>query len=205
MELQNIVNNFLVKLGINTPVVTVKITKNPKIIAAAKMGGRLGNIAVGEIIVNRNWIDKFLSPELEHILAHELIHINENHLLTEATFKLVGTMIDNLIKDNLVGLVVKNFIQLIDLRNYKQYGKLSFKASITKEQEIDAEIKAILLTRNKTSAISCLKKMVNYDLNQPSHVWETLGIELPVMTIRERIDEINKRISNYEKQGYIFK
>lgn len=81
---------------------------------------------------------------------------------------------------------------------------------MAKEQEINADIWSILATGNKTDAINCLTKLVNNDLNQWSHKWEIfealgLNVELPVMTMRQRIGSIQAVLSNFETQGYKFK
>ena len=66
---------------------------------------------------------------------------------------------------------------------------------IAKEQEIAADVRAISLTGNENAAISCLTKLVNGNLNDYSHTWEALGVKMPVMTMKERIQEIQRRLS----------
>lgn len=65
-------------------------------------------------------------------------------------------------------------------------------------------MEAICLTRNKTSAFNCLKKLVDNDLRKGSHEWEALGTKWKVMTMRERIDEVRERIEKFEKAGWSF-
>ena len=58
---------------------------------------------------------------------------------------------------------------------------------LTRRQELDADVQAILLTGNKTAAISCLTKLVKGNLDEYSLEWEALGMKMPAMTVRERI------------------
>jgi hypothetical protein len=81
-------------------------------------------------------------------------------------------------------------------------GTLPPEASISKAQEIGADVQAICLTRNLPAAISTLAKLVNSDLEQPSHSWEYLGINLPIMTMRERINEIQRSIQKLNTYGF---
>jgi hypothetical protein len=39
-------------------------------------------------------------------------------------------------------------------------------------------------------AISCLSKLVNHDLSQPSHKWESYGEDQTIMTMQERINHL---------------
>jgi hypothetical protein len=74
-------------------------------------------------------------------------------------------------------------------------------SAITKEQEIAADIRAISLTGNENAAISCLTKLVNGNLNDYSHTWEALGVKMPVMTMKERIQEIHRTVSSLCQYG----
>lgn len=69
---------------------------------------------------------------------------------------------------------------------------------------MQADIWAIFLTGNKAAAITCLKKLVNNNLDAYSHLWEAFDLKLPIMTMRERIDELRKMLSYYEQQGHKF-
>ena len=62
-----------------------------------------------------------------------------------------------------------------------------------------------VLTRNKTAAINCLTKLVKGDLTNPSHTWEALGMKLPIMTMQERINEIQNQIQRLEAYGCTFR
>ena len=72
-------------------------------------------------------------------------------------------------------------------------------SALTKEHELDADIQTVLFTRNKTAAINCLTKLVNGNLESISHEWEALGVKMPVMTMRERIEEIERRINDISR------
>jgi len=47
---------------------------------------------------------------------------------------------------------------------------------------------------------------VNYKLDEASHKWEALGVKLPVMTMRQRLTEIQRIAGEYETRfGYVFR
>jgi len=202
IELQNIVNEFFFKLGNSSTRVSVEITNDPKIIAGAR-GLKLFNIPIGQIYVSKALLKKLSMDELKFVLAHEVVHIDQSHLPVTILFKLPKEIIDELGKEEPVALGLSIIWDLVKLWIHFQ-GGLPPKAAITKQQELQADIWAIFLTGNKTAAITCLKKLVNNDLNAPSHLWEVFDVKLPVMTMRERIQEILRTISQYESQGYTF-
>ncbi|MGB8216244.1 MAG: M48 family metalloprotease [Candidatus Methanoperedens sp.] len=201
-QLKGIVDIFLSRLSIKTSLVLVKITDDSNISVGGARGltmwrlPMLGNTAIGEIFLNREWLDRLSQSELEYVLSHEVAHIYYSHVFTTTTIQLVKTIINKLANEksdvaNLVkGLsILKN---LIDLWVFRMHRQLPFEVALRKEQEIAADALAIkYLTKNKMAAISFLRRYVNDDLTRSSHIWEVLDIELPVMTMQERINEIN--------------
>jgi len=203
-RLQMIVNEFFFKLGNNRVLVSVEKTADTKIIAGAR-GMKLLNNPIGKIYVNGANVDarKLSDDELRFVLAHEVVHIDQNHLPIAILFELPEELLDAWGKNHPVASAASRLWDLINLWRYKQ-GNLPPKAVITKQQELQADVWAVFLSNNKTSAITCLKKLVNGDLSQFSHTWEALDIELPIMTMCERIDALSQTISFYESQGYRF-
>ena len=56
-------------------------------------------------------------------------------------------------------------------------------------------VKLILGQKNLPVAIECLKKLANYNLDSLSHDWKLFNIPIPIMTMKQRVDELQKRIS----------
>jgi Zn-dependent protease with chaperone function len=141
----------------------------------------------GVIHINENYlqINQFTDSEIKFILAHEFTHIYKSHYVA----RILGYYLEQFAKGE-----NNKYYYLIEL--LKWYFKPG--AILIKEQEYDADYEAVQLTADKNSAISCLKKLVKYDLNAPSHSWELLGFYIPAMTMGERITELYTRI----KKGY---
>jgi hypothetical protein len=55
------------------------------------------------------------------------------------------------------------------------------------------EIAVRFVTGDLNAAISCLRKLSGGKPNAPSHNWELWGIQLPAMTLQERIAELRSR------------
>jgi len=160
-------------------------------------------VPVGQILVSDSLIRKLSENELKFVLAHEVVHIDQSHLPVKILLELPKKIIDELGKISPLAFhfsILWDIIKLV----FRFFGGLPPEAAITKQQELQADIWAIYLTRDKTAAINCLKKLVNNDLDEPSHLWEVFNVKLPIMTMRERIDLILKTLSWYEKQGYSF-
>ena len=49
------------------------------------------------------------------------------------------------------------------------------------------------ITKDRDSAIECLKHLCNNDLQRESHIWDISQISYPVMTMGERIEELKAR------------
>ncbi|WP_287588231.1 M48 family metalloprotease [Candidatus Borrarchaeum sp.] len=203
--MKNIVDYFFTQLRNDKNLVYIKIVDNPKILARAI--GIKHLIPWGIIQINRKLFDYYrLSPdELYFLLAHEVFHIDQNHLISSSGInKVLRNIIRELGKVEKIAKIFSIFFDTLDLWNYSR-GILPRDALKIKQQELEADIWAIWVTNNKTAAISCLTKLVNYDLTQPSHSWESSDIELPIMTMGQRIMEIEVRASALENQGYKFK
>lgn len=171
---------------------------------ARARGLKLFSIPLGQIEISKLLVNTLSTDELNFVLAHEIFHIDQNHLPIEILVKLPRRIIETLGKEDIVAANLSTIWDFIKIWIYSQ-GSLPPEAAITKQQELQADIGAIWLTNNKTAAIQCLSKLVNNDLSQPSHLWEILDVTLPIMTMHERIREIMNIISAYENQGYRFK
>lgn len=202
--LENTLRDFFSMLGNSTTKVRVEITPNQKMEAYTN-GIKLFNTPTGKICIDVGLLMKLSEDELRFVLGHEVYHIDQNDLLKTVLFNLPKNLIDEIAKTNSNAKYISIFVDGINYWNYL-HGGLPPLVKMAKEQEINADIWAILSTGNKTAAINCLKKMVNNDLNQWSHTWEVfkaldLNVELPVMTMQQRIDSIQEVLSYHETRG----
>jgi len=196
-EMQIEVNQFLESLNVDMRVIIVTNCRDD---IAKAIGLYINdtipvvnlkvNVAFGNVSVNKDYLNRTLTyDEQKFMLAHETSHIYLNHVVPRAIDGFIGELIRNCKSDVHAFLKgVKVFLYLLNIPPPL--------TAITKEQEIAADIRAISLTGNETAAISCLTKLVNGDLNDYSHTWETLGVKMPVMTMKERIHEIQPRLSS---------
>jgi Zn-dependent protease with chaperone function len=206
--LENTTKEFFSMLGNSTTSVQVEITSNQKMEAYTN-GIKLFNNPTGKICIDNGLLMKLSYDEQRFVLGHEVYHIDQNDLLKTVLFNLPKNLIDEIANTNSTAKSISIFVDCINYWNYL-HGGLPPLVKMAKEQEINADIWAILATGNKTAAIECLKKLVNYDLNQRSHKWEVfkslgLNVELPVMSMQQRIDSIQAALSYYETKGYRFK
>lgn len=68
--------------------------------------------------------------------------------------------------------------------------------AILMNQEYEADLGAFQITLDLNSAITCLTKLVGGHLELPSHIWELRDIEIPAMTMSQRISELKQRIAS---------
>jgi Zn-dependent protease with chaperone function len=200
--LQARVDSFFRALGVQEHGVKVEIVSGKSLPAVAR-GVNLWNYPFGQILIHTN-LTAFSKDELDFILAHELMHIFYNHLPISVLASLPQSMIDALVKVNSDALWLKlviDFLKLLPLFS----GSLPPEVSLTKDQEIQADVFSICLTGNRTAALEALKKLVDSRLDEASHKWEAFGVELPVMTMKQRLAEIQRITSEYEKLGYKFR
>ena len=55
------------------------------------------------------------------------------------------------------------------------------------------------ITHDLQSGISCLTKLSGGNLNNPSHTWELFDIQIPAMTLGQRIEALRKYYRAYPK------
>jgi hypothetical protein len=148
------------------------------------------NVVFGNVSVNKDYLNKTLTyDEQKFILAHETSHVYLNHVVPRASDGFIDALIRNCKSDTHALLNgAKAFFYLFNI-------PLPLSV-IAKEQEIAADVRAISLTGNENAAISCLTKLVNGNLDDTSHTWEALGVKMPVMTMKERIQEIQRGLSS---------
>ena len=202
-ELQNIIDDMFKRLGNQRSFVNVKILDKSEILAGA-IGLKLPNFPpIGEIFISEELINLLSSKELEFVLAHEVMHIELNHIPLKILTQLPKEMLKTWEKESKILQTLRIGIDSFKVLIYSLTRSIPPEAVITRDQEIQADIYAIMyLTRDKKAAISCLKKLVNNDLNRPSHLWEALDVKFPTMTMKERIEYIEQTFATWDNTLY---
>jgi hypothetical protein len=196
-EMQIEVNQFLESLNVD---MRVTIVTNCRDEIAKAIGLYINgtipvvnlkvNVAFGNVSVNKDYLNRTLTyDEQRFMLAHETSHIYLNHVVPRAIDGFIDELIRNCKSD------VHAFLKGVQVFLYLLNIPLPLSV-IAKEQEIAADVRAISLTGNENAAINCLTKLVNGNLDDYSHTWEALGVKMPVMTMKERIQEIQRRLSS---------
>jgi hypothetical protein len=86
----------------------------------------------------------------------------------------------------------KGFLALLSPNN------LPPNAEDLKNNEYEADLIALnYITGDLRSAISCLQKLSHGDLNSPSHIWELFNLDLPTMTLKQRIEVLIERYYSF--------
>jgi len=180
--------------------VNLEIVQAPKYPAGAQ-GFSVLNHAFGQIQVGKTLTESLTREELDFVFVHELTHIVENHLIWRSLADLPQTYLD-------AASTTDEDAKLVNMLVYAAKAVLVIckqlppEAALTKAQEIGADVQSICLTGNLSAAISTLTKLVGNDLEQPSHTWEFLGVNLPMMTMRERINEIQRSLQQLRMYGF---
>lgn len=194
---QNYVNSILTnRLLINDHNVIVINTKNSLIAGAFGINSTIWPINTkGIILINSDYLDQgqFTEKEIQFILAHETAHIYKNHSLNTLMWNIIERLLKNV--DYNAPLIVETFKGLLTLLGPNN---LPPNAEDLKNNEYEADMIALnYVTGDLRSAISCLQKLSNGDLNSPSHTWELFDLKLPAMTLRQRIDVLKERYYSF--------
>ena len=194
---QDFVNWILTnRLLINNHNVVVINTKTSLIAGAFGINSTLWPINTkGIILINLDELyqRQFTEKEIQFILAHETAHIYKNHSLNT----LMWNIIERILKDidynaSLIVETFKGFLALLSPNN------LPPNAEDLKNNEYEADLIALnYVTGDLRNAISCLQKLSKGDLNSPSHTWELFNLNLPAMTLKQRIDVLKERYYSF--------
>jgi len=184
------------RLLINNHNVVVINTKTSLIAGAFGINSTLWPINTkGIILINLDELyqRQFTEKEIQFILAHETAHIYKNHSLNT----LMWNIIERILKDidynaPLIVETFKGFLALLSPNN------LPPNAEDLKNNEYEADLIALnYVTGDLRNAISCLQKLSKGDLNSPSHTWELFNLNLPAMTLKQRIDVLKERYYSF--------
>jgi hypothetical protein len=140
----------------------------------------LGIHLIGNINVDMQSLrpDVFTDPEIQFILSHEYTHIFKNHAVA------------NILSSGLE-IVLRGPNN--ERSNLGDLARSVVLPGLLTSQECEADLGAFQITHNLDFAISCLSKLVSGRLEQPSHTWELREIDIPAMTMGQRITELRSR------------
>lgn len=201
-EMQNIIYEMFAIFGIQTNFVFVRSTKKSVAgtiglkpnVGLVEFLGFKPQAVIGIIQVNDKYLSKkkFTDSEIRFILAHECSHIYSNHIISTLFWNLLETYLKGEKNENyLVIELAKTLLALMSKSG------LPPNAETLREQEYEADkITVLSLTHDLESAVSCLTKLVDGDLDKPSHIWELFGQVVPAMTMRQRIETLRRNVSS---------
>ncbi len=190
---------FLVILNVKG-LISVQVIRD-KNCSVDAWGASFAGYALGLIRINPSVLNLLTGEEIDFVLSHELFHILNNHLITRGTMEISKTMLKEASKTDEDAKAIKGILELINIASVA-LGKLPLEPSITKIQEISADVWAIRFTGNYNAAVSALTKLVKHDLDSPSHLWELYGVKLPVMSMNKRLKEDQAIILNLNQQEF---
>ncbi len=184
------------RLLINDHNVIVIDTKNSLIAGAFGINSTIWPINTkGIVLINFDYLSQqqFTEKEVQFILAHEIAHIYKNHSINTLMWNIIEQILKNL--DYNAPIIVdtfKGFLELLSPNN------LPPNAEDLKNNEYEADLIALnYITGDLRNAISCLQKLSNGDLNSPSHTWELYNLNLPAMTLKQRIEVLKERYYSF--------
>jgi Zn-dependent protease with chaperone function len=178
--------------------IAVQVVRDKNCLVDA-LGASFAGYALGLIRINPSVLNLLTGEEIDFVLSHELFHILDNHLITRGKMEISKAMLNEISKADEDANAIKAILELINIASVV-VSKLSFVPSITKVQEISTDVWAIRFTGNYNAAVSALTKLVKHDLDHPSHLWELYGVKLPVMSMNERLKEVQTVILNLNQQ-----
>jgi Zn-dependent protease with chaperone function len=199
--MRNTVYQIFSRLGFKNISVNVQPANKPVAwVLGINPGEFLSLPIMGTIFIDNKYLrqNAFAGAEILFILAHESAHIYRNHLITNAAWHILERAIKS--ADYRYPPVVEAFKGLLALLSPS---KLPPNAEALRDNEYAADETAVkLITGDLNSAVSCLRKLCQNNLDLSSHLWEYFDINMPVMTFRERIAELKHRVS--QERSYRF-
>lgn len=184
------------RLLINDHNVIVIDTKTSLIAGAFGINSTIWPINTkGIVLINFDYLyqQQFTEKEIQFILAHEIAHIYKNHSLNTLMWNIIERILKNLDYNSpIIVETFKGFLALLSPNN------LPPNSEDLKNNEYEADLIALnYITGDLRSAISCLQKLSNGDLNSPSHTWELFNLDLPAMTLKQRIEVLKERYYSF--------
>jgi Zn-dependent protease with chaperone function len=194
---QDYVNWILTnRLLINDHNVIVIDTKSSLIAGAFGINSTIWPVNTkGIVLINLDYLNQqqFKEKEIQFILAHEIAHIYKNHSVNTLMWNIIERILKNVDYNGpIIVETFKGFLALLSPNN------LPPNAEDLKNNEYEADLIALnYVTGDLRNAISCLQKLSNDDLNSPSHIWELFNLNLPAMTLKQRIEVLKERYYSF--------
>ena len=194
---QDYVNWILTnRLLINDHNVIVIDTKSSLIAGAFGINSTIWPVNTkGIVLINLDYLNQqqFKEKEIQFILAHEIAHIYKNHSVNTLMWNIIERILKNVDYNGpIIVETFKGFLALLSPNN------LPSNAEDLKNNEYEADLIALnYVTGDLRNAISCLQKLSNDDLNSPSHIWELFNLNLPAMTLKQRIEVLKERYYSF--------
>jgi hypothetical protein len=186
-DLQARANHFLHLRGKRSD---VSVLLSEDVEGAFADGHCVGDRAQGQIGFGTGLLEKLTPDEVDFVLAHEVVHIAENHVLPHRVPHLVETLVLD------IGpLIIPELAALRFPWDVVRTGRFvahhpDSRERITEQQEYAADAGAVRLTGKLEPAVSALTKLVDGDLSAMSHGWIVFTAALPIMTMGERIAKL---------------
>jgi len=146
------------------------------------------NRPIGIIAISSDIQQAFNPIERKFIVAHEYSHILMNHW----PMVWLGTVGSGIVESTISGIRDQGQRQLA----YSIWSVVKQLAVVhfTKQSEVDADIHAVKLIKDRSAALSTIAKLAQRyagnDLNQPTHYAIVDGAIAGVLTYRERLNRI---------------
>jgi Zn-dependent protease with chaperone function len=143
------------------------------------------NGPIGFIFLANHLETHFTYDEIRFIVGHEMSHIARSHVISRYMTSFFEEILAELFSKQLVSL----FKGLFYLR-----GQHVLDQKVVRENELEADRDAVSWVGNREVGISTLEKLVRYyangNLDSPSHFAPLGRLQLPVVTFRERINNL---------------
>jgi hypothetical protein len=147
--------------------------------------------AQGVIFININHLQEkdFDLDEIYFILGHESMHIFLNHSFNRGLWNQILESLRGKENDP-IKFAITDILRVLSSIFTEKKIPLDIDAIMRDEYAAD-ELAIKWVTKRPDKAISCLTKLVNGDLSQPSHKWEFYGDQRTMMTMEERINKLS--------------
>jgi Zn-dependent protease with chaperone function len=165
--------------------------------SAFTIGGKIPivSVPIGIIYVQDSFVSHLPSGELEFVVLHELGHLVNNHIVWNMGLLLVKEKIVEGLRDLLRDLSLR--VSTDDVRNFiglvKSFlARKTIEEQITAQAELMADAYAVRLQSDKSHGISFLQRLGSENLDSPTHITQDGTFFNTAITVRERIDAIER-------------
>jgi Zn-dependent protease with chaperone function len=163
--------------------------------AAFVLGVNLSSFPMGVIFVSPCLSNNLTEDELEFALAHEVGHIELNHVVASAVVALGKGVLASMVADVLecTKEEAEIVLGLLQAAWVVANRRVTVDAQLLAQREMAADAYAVGLQASKEPAVSCLRKLAALGSTNVSHVVETGAFRLPALTIEQRVDAVERQ------------